>query len=139
MVPWLAAPVRAAPEIQYWVTSNGARVYFVEARQLPMVDLRVVFDAGAARALIHKGKSLLAVGVTEVRGAFERGQTVQLLDPEEREIARGITHYNTTDLNAIKGLHSNEIAPTLGYEYGPTVVHRDDLVLVERVQEAESA
>jgi zinc protease len=38
-----------AADIQHWQTENGARVYFVEARDLPMVDARVVFDAGAAR------------------------------------------------------------------------------------------
>lgn len=35
--------------IQHWTTRNGARVYFVEARELPMLDLRLVFDAGGAR------------------------------------------------------------------------------------------
>ncbi len=39
----------ASPEIQHWKTSNGARVYFVAAPQLPMLDIRVVFDAGSAR------------------------------------------------------------------------------------------
>ena len=45
-------PVAAAvagPEIQHWKTDNGSRVYFVPAPQLPMVDMRVVFDAGSAR------------------------------------------------------------------------------------------
>lgn len=35
--------------IQHWQTKNGARVYFVEAHELPMIDLRFVFDAGGAR------------------------------------------------------------------------------------------
>jgi len=39
----------AAPAIQHWTTSNGARVYFVPAPELPMVDIRLVFDAGSAR------------------------------------------------------------------------------------------
>ncbi len=42
-----AAP--AAPRIEHWTLKNGARVYFVEARNLPMVTLNVVFDAGSAR------------------------------------------------------------------------------------------
>jgi zinc protease len=44
-----AGLVQAIPEIQHWRTDNGARVYFVAAPQLPMVDVRVVFDAGSAR------------------------------------------------------------------------------------------
>ena len=39
----------ASPDIQHWKTGNGGRVYFVAAPQLPMVDVRVVFDAGSAR------------------------------------------------------------------------------------------
>ncbi len=39
----------AAPRIETWETGNGARVYFVQAPELPMVDIRVVFDAGSAR------------------------------------------------------------------------------------------
>lgn len=45
----IAATVSAAPDIQHWTTANGARVYFIPAQELPMVDVRVVFDAGAAR------------------------------------------------------------------------------------------
>ena len=87
-------------------------------------------DEGAAQALIQQGKSLLAVGVTGVSGQFERGQTVRMLAPDGREIARGITNYNATDLAAIRGHRSEEIPVVLGYQYGPTVVHRDDMVLV---------
>jgi len=39
----------AVPVIQHWQTSNGVRVLFVEAHELPMVDIQVVFDAGSAR------------------------------------------------------------------------------------------
>lgn len=46
---------RRAVSIQHWVTTNGARVYFVEARELPMVDLRFVFDAGGARDGVMAG------------------------------------------------------------------------------------
>ena len=87
-------------------------------------------DAGALQALTKLGKSLLPVGITHIDGLFERGQTVRLFGPTNREIARGITHYNASDLEIIKGHRSNEIEGLLGYEYGPTVIHRDDLVLL---------
>ncbi len=90
----------------------------------------ICVDDGGARTLMHQGQSLLAVGVTAARGQFQRGQTVRLLAPGGREIARGITNYDARDLEAIRGHRSDEIAAILGYEYGPTVVHRDDLVLV---------
>lgn len=90
----------------------------------------ICVDQGAAQAILQRGKSLLAVGVTEIVGRFERGQTVRVLDPDRREIARGVTNYAASDLLAIRGHQSNEIQRILGYEYGDTVVHRDDMVLV---------
>ena len=39
----------AAPDIQHWSLENGARVYFVETHQIPMVQFTVGFDAGSAR------------------------------------------------------------------------------------------
>ncbi|WP_295453642.1 pitrilysin family protein [uncultured Thiodictyon sp.] len=51
----LAAVAQATPKIETWQTANGARVLFVAAPQLPMVDVRVVFDAGSARDAEHPG------------------------------------------------------------------------------------
>jgi glutamate 5-kinase len=87
-------------------------------------------DRGAVEALTEHGTSLLPVGVTAVEGCFQRGQTVRLLAPNGAEVARGIVHYDADSLMAIMGHHSSEIPTILGYQYGPTVVHRDDLVLV---------
>ena len=50
-----ARPVAAAPLIQHWQTANGMRVYFVEAPELPMIDVRLAFDAGSARDGGHPG------------------------------------------------------------------------------------
>lgn len=49
LLAFLPGPAAAIPEIQHWTTANGARVYFVPAPELPMVDIQVVFDAGSAR------------------------------------------------------------------------------------------
>ncbi|HWQ15549.1 MAG TPA: glutamate 5-kinase [Roseiflexaceae bacterium] len=91
---------------------------------------RVVADDGAARALLEGGKSLLPAGVAAVEGDFERGQTVRIYTTQGREIARGLAQYGAQDLRRIKGLRSGQIAETLGYDYGPEVVHRDDMVLL---------
>lgn len=45
----LTCSVMASPQIENWQTDNGMRVYFVQASELPMLDIRLVFDAGAAR------------------------------------------------------------------------------------------
>lgn len=44
----VAAPAWALLPIQHWQTKNGARVYFVETRNLPMLDVSVDFPAGSA-------------------------------------------------------------------------------------------
>jgi len=90
----------------------------------------VFIDSGAVDALVKNGRSLLAVGITDVTGSFERGQTVQLMSPNRQEVGRGVTNYNASDLDAIKGCQSDQIPTILGYQFGPTVVHRNDLVLV---------
>jgi zinc protease len=54
---WLpAVPVAfAMPAIQHWITDNGARVYFVAAPELPMVDINITFAAGSVRDDGHAG------------------------------------------------------------------------------------
>ncbi|HEU5089491.1 MAG TPA: glutamate 5-kinase [Roseiflexaceae bacterium] len=91
---------------------------------------QIVADGGAARALVEGGKSLLPAGVVSVAGEFERGQTVRIFSSDGPEIARGLAQYSAGDLERIKGLRSSQIAERLGYDYGPEVVHRDDMVLL---------
>ena len=88
----------------------------------------LVVDDGAAAAL-RTGKSLLASGVLEVRGAFEKGDAVRIQGADGTEIARGLIRYDATDAHLIRGLRSAEIAPALGYDAGAALVHADDLVL----------
>ena len=89
----------------------------------------LVLDAGAARA-VAAGKSLLPAGVTEVRGKFDKGDAVRLLDPDNREIARGLARYDATDASRVKGMRSSEIETTLGYDDGAELVHADDMALI---------
>jgi len=85
-------------------------------------------DAGAARAL-GAGKSLLPAGAFAVRGNFRRGDAVAVLDPEEREIARGLSAYGSTEAEQLLGRQSSEIEALLGYRGREELIHRDDLVL----------
>jgi len=90
----------------------------------------IVVDEGAKRALIEKGKSLLPAGIIEVRGNFEAGDSVSLLDKDNREFARGIVHYSSKELKKIKGVKSSLIEERLGYKYYDEVIHRDNLVIL---------
>lgn len=89
----------------------------------------LVIDAGATRALSQHGSSLLPAGITTVSGTFERGDTVSIRGPHQADLARGITRYDSADLERIQGRQSDEIVQILGYAYGPVAVHRNDLIL----------
>ncbi len=80
--------------------------------------------------MLASGRSLLPVGVTRVEGQFQRGDTVRICNTAGREVARGLSRYGAASLERIIGRQSDEIEAILGYEYGETVVHRDDLVVL---------
>lgn len=88
-------------------------------------------DAGAVNALLSKGASLLPKGVKAVVGQFERGDAVKLLGPDGNTLAVGLCRYSAAEMAAILGIHSDAIAMALGYDRGPVVIHRDDLVLLD--------
>ena len=87
-------------------------------------------DPGAVRALTEQGRSLLPAGVVGVRGEFDRGDVIQLYDPQCRPIAVGISNYSSTEAAAIQGKRSTEIVEALGYYYGSSIVHRNNLALL---------
>ena len=91
---------------------------------------KLIVDAGAAVALKKQNRSLLAAGITQIEGKFQRGDIVNIFDPEGNQIGCGITNYSLSDITAIKGIHSKSIADTLGYDYGSEVVHRNNLVIL---------
>lgn len=92
----------------------------------------IVIDAGAAAALIDRGASLLPIGVADAQGEFRRGDLVELMHIDgsrTQRIARGVTQYSAADIRRIARRQSHEIESILGYNYGDTIVHRDDLSL----------
>jgi glutamate 5-kinase len=91
---------------------------------------RLRLDAGAARALARDGKSLLPIGVVAVEGEFERGELVGCIDPDNREIARGLVNYNAAEAARILRRPSSEIESILGYIDEPELIHRDNMVLL---------
>lgn len=91
----------------------------------------VRIDAGAVKVLLRGGASLLPVGIRAVDGEFERGATLAVLSPDGREIAHGMTNYNSDDLHKLCGKKSHEIVETLGYSYGDAVLHRNNLVVLK--------
>jgi len=68
----------AGPKIEHWQTKNGARVFYVNAPQLPIVDLRMVFDAGSARDADKPGLASLSNSLLdEGTGALDVDQIAE--------------------------------------------------------------
>jgi glutamate 5-kinase len=92
----------------------------------------IVIDDGAVKALLQEGKSLLPSGILTIEGIFKIGDAVYCLDAEGKRIAKGLINYSSPEINRIKGRRTSEIEKILGYKYSDEVIHRDNLVLLER-------
>lgn len=92
----------------------------------------IVVDAGAARAVGEQGRSLLPGGILRHEGDFRRGDTVRIVNPEGRELARGTTNYSSDEVARIRGVKTAEISRLLGEDASfDEVVHRDYLVVTQ--------
>ena len=89
----------------------------------------VIIDDGALNAL-RKGKSLLAAGIKTVRGNFNKGDHIKILDKNMNEFARGLSSFTSAEISKIKGQHSNTISSLLGYVSKSEVIHKDDMVRI---------
>lgn len=91
---------------------------------------RLILDRGAVRVLREAGRSLLPIGVTAIEGDFDRGEVVVCVDPDGKEVARGLVNYSAEEARRIMRQPSDRIEELLGYVDEPELVHRDNLVLV---------
>lgn len=85
---------------------------------------RVAVDAGAVRAVVEHGRSLLPVGVTAVEGSFAVGDAVEVVGPDGKLVGKGRVAMASESVVAAIGRHSDQA--------GGEVVHRDDLVVLAR-------
>ncbi len=95
----------------------------------------ILVDRGAEAAVLKRGKSLLPSGIKEVRGKFSLGDSVVLLNEDEKELAVGMVNYDANDIEKIMGLKSKEIESRLGFKHDDEVIHRDNLVLTHDMEE----
>ena len=83
----------------------------------------VRLDEGAKEAVTKGGTSLLAVGITDVRGEFNKGEIIDILGPKGEVIGRGDVRFDSEELNAIKGMQMSELPE----DKRRSVVHADYL------------
>jgi len=106
-------------------------------RRLPARKLWIAFaigasgtiavDAGARRALVERGRSLLPAGVTGVRGEFSADDAVEIADPDGVVFAKGLVRQSSAVVAGWAGRRSDQLPE----DESPEVVHRDDLVVIE--------
>lgn len=89
----------------------------------------IIIDAGAAAAIMKRGKSLLPSGIVSVVGEFGTGAPVQFKKNNDTLLGAGLVNYSSTDIRLIMGLRSCQIKNRLGYKPYDEVIHRDNLVI----------
>ena len=108
--------------------SDAARKRWLAGQLQPRGSL--VLDSGAVRVLREAGSSLLAVGVRQVKGQFQRGEVVVCVDEAGNHIARGLINFSAEEARKIKGQPSSRFNEILGYVDEDELIHRDNLVLL---------
>jgi glutamate 5-kinase len=92
----------------------------------------LVIDDGARDALVRKGRSLLPIGVRDVQGSFGQGAVVNVVSSSGNVIARGLADYSSDEVRRIMGRKTAEIAAILGYRDYDAVIHRDNMVVLDK-------
>jgi glutamate 5-kinase len=138
-IPTVVASAAAAQDV---LAGRPVGTYFApgrrrppRARQLWLAHAaashgRLLLDEGAAAAIEGGRASLLPAGITGVEGGFDAGDPVDLCAPDGRVIARGLVNYDASEIPAMMGRSTHELAAQRGPEYEREIVHRDDLVLL---------
>ncbi|MEA4909241.1 MAG: glutamate 5-kinase [Anaerolineaceae bacterium] len=85
-------------------------------------------DSGAVQALLAGG-SLLPVGIIELKGEFERGDTVRVTDKSGKKVAIGLVNYSSRDLCRLCRKQSTQIESILGYTFGDEAIHHNNIFL----------
>ena len=89
----------------------------------------IYVDQGAALAL-NNGKSLLAAGIIKIKGLFDKGENILIMDENEKHLARGLASFNSKEIDKIKGKQSKEIEKILGYFSKSEIIHKNDMVML---------
>ena len=91
----------------------------------------ITIDSGAVEAVIKKGKSILPVGIKEVKGSFNRGDTLKVFSGDGIMLARGISNFSSGEIKKIMGKNEKTILPDYGEDMCGEVIHRDCLVVFD--------
>ncbi len=117
---WIAPKEKPISQKKFWLAYNLT----------PCGE--IIIDQGAKDALVMKNKSLLPAGVLDVKGTFESGSLVKIIDEKLNQIGVGITNFSSEEIKKIKGLKSSEIEKKLRKNINdPEIIHIDNLIIGE--------
>jgi glutamate 5-kinase len=111
------------------------RKHWIAFTKSPKGDIMV--DAGAAHALLERGKSLLPSGIKGVSGRFSQGDSVRVITESGEPLAIGMVNYHSGEIRKIMGARSSEIEAKLGFRHDDEVIHKDNLVLMKELEQEE--
>lgn len=92
----------------------------------------LIIDDGATNAIVNSGKSLLSVGITDIKGKFDRGDLVQCISSSGQEVAKGLINYSSSEVGKVLGQPSDKMESLLGYVNESSVIHRNNLVVLKK-------
>lgn len=130
-IPFALEKLFAGEDIGTWILAGDkaiSRRKFWLAYNLDPAG-RIVVDAGAAKALLKGGKSLLPAGIVDVEGGFGVGALVRIVDAAGASVGVGLSNYKAAELKKIMGHKTSDIEHMLGHCSFPEAVHRDNLLL----------
>ena len=128
--PQAASALAGEPVGTYFAVTHrrrGTRLLWL--RHLARTFGSVTIDRGAETAVLSRGTSLLAAGVTSCRGDFEAGDPVEIRNLDDEVIARGMSNFSSDELPLMFRSTTEELGTRLGNDYRKEVIHRNDLVL----------
>lgn len=91
---------------------------------------KLVLDEGAVNALVHKNRSLLPIGILEVRGQFGRGEVVDCVDSQGKLIAKGLVNYSHDQAKNMLKHSSKTLKEKQVIMDEEEMIHRDHLVIL---------
>ncbi len=106
---------------------GSGRKLWIGLAEVPRGTIEV--DAGASKAIVSEGASLLPVGIRSTSGAYSEGDVVSIVDEQGFELARGVTRYSSEDMVRVRGLKLDVIGRFLPNKEGQPAVHRDEMLV----------
>lgn len=130
-----AAKALRGEDVGTWFAARNSRrsARDVWLAYLASIEGRLILDDGAVKAIAQGTNSLLAAGIIDVEGAFEPGDAVEICGSDRVPFARGLVNFSSEELPEMLGQNTSDLVDQLGEGYDKSVVHVDDLALIEPI------